>query len=461
MKMAVWQDDKVGALKKVVVLRTLSPDQLQRLADALEVSYVSAGEDVYLQGEEGLDFIIIHNGQVEIKVDGKRVRTLGIGDYVGERALLHKEPRSATVTATEDCVFWKLGKDVFLEVVSGPILDYMKDRIAFQNTKIELADLQSLRIVGRGGFGVVKMVQDKARGTRYALKSVSKKHAVEHHQQEALAVERGILAELDHPFVVKFIRTFKGPVYVYFLTELVTGGELIDALQVLGLLNKSQAQFYIGSIALALEFLHERRIAYLDLKGENCLLDQHGYLKLIDFGIAERVKKGRIHVVKGTPVFMAPEVILGKGYTTSADLWSLGVVLYDFLLGRYPYGSDDATQTEIFRAVLKSPLKFPESPACEQSAKRLLIDGLLSRDVSKRPGAGPEGYAALKEHLFFEHFNWDDLLSRQTKPPFVPTCETYAEGEETLSGEIMCAANEDDVECSDWHDPDPSCWEEF
>merc|ERR1712113_329684 len=114
-----------------------------------------------------------------------------------------------------------------------------------------------------------------------------------------------------------------------------------DALDQLNLLNKPQAQFYVGAIALALEFLHERRIAYLDLKGENCLLDQHGYLKIIDFGVAEWVKNGRIHAVKGTPLFMAPEIIRLQGYTTTADLWSLGVCVYDFMVGKFPWGAPD------------------------------------------------------------------------------------------------------------------------
>merc|ERR1740121_2345168 len=115
--------------------------------------------------------------------------------------------------------------------------------------------------------------------------------------------------------------------------ELVTGGELLDFLDQLGrTLLRSEAQFYVGALVLALEFLHNRQIAYLDLKGENCLVDQHGYLKMIDFGVAERVTSGRLHAVKGTPLFMAPEVIKPtRGYTTTADLWSLGVCQHGYL----------------------------------------------------------------------------------------------------------------------------------
>uniref|UniRef100_A0A7S0A147 cGMP-dependent protein kinase n=1 Tax=Pyrodinium bahamense TaxID=73915 RepID=A0A7S0A147_9DINO len=472
MRMAVWQDDKEAALRKVVVLRTLSSEQLRQLAAALEVQYVAAGETVFSQGEEGKDFYIIHTGQLSVKIGDRHVRTLGMGDYVGERALLFSEPRSATITVVEDSELWKMNKEAFMDVVKGPILDYMKDRIAFQNTKVELDSLICLRIIGRGGFGVVKMVQLPTTSTRYALKCVNKRQAVAQKQQKALALERSILAELDHPFVIKFIRSFLGKHYVYFLMELVTGGELLDALDSLGLLKKPQAQFYSGSIILALEFLHERRIAYLDIKGENCLIDQHGYLKIIDFGIAERLRGGRIYAVKGTPLFMAPEVILGKGYNCSADLWSLGICLYDFMVGRFPFGSDTASNPEIFRAVLKSPLKLPKGIEREEATKQILM-GLLTRDPTKRLGAGPEGYDAIKQHPFFSDFRWDELLSRQLSAPYLPKRETYAEDQEnpntekasahtnprmTSAGFATCEGDEAD---DTWADPDPSWQEHF
>ncbi|CAE7378152.1 for, partial [Symbiodinium sp. CCMP2456] len=396
MRLAVLSDDKVGALRKVVVFRTLAPDQLHRLAEALEVKKMKPGQIVFNQGEKGQEFYIIHTGLLEVSIDGRKVRTLGMGDYVGERALLFDGPRTATVKVVEDCELWMMDLDDFNQAVQGPILEYMKARIGLQNTKIDLNSLTCLRVIGRGGFGVVKMVQSKTSDTRYALKCVSKKQAVEQKQQKALAHERNILAELDHPFIIKFVRSFNSPRHVYFLTELVTGGELLDALDALGLLQAPQAQFYSASIILALEFLHERRIAYLDLKGENCLIDQHGYLKIIDFGVAERITDGRIYAVKGTPLFMAPEVILGKGYTTSADLWSLGVCLFDFMVGSFPFGDDQAGNAEIFKAVLKAPLKFPKWLGVHEKDAKELMKALLCRDPAKRLGAGQRGYEELK-----------------------------------------------------------------
>lgn len=466
MRLAMVSDDKVGALRKVVVFRTLAQEQLENLADALEVESRKPGEIIFNQGEPGKEFYIIHTGLLEVSIGGRKVRTLGMGDYVGERALLLDENRSATVKVVEDCELWKMGADHFNKAVTidSPIRDYMKARIDLQNTKVGLDSLQCMRVIGRGGFGVVKMVKSTTTNTRYALKCVSKKQAVEQKQQKALAHERNILAELDHPFIIKFVRSFNSARYVYFLTELVTGGELLDALDTLGLLQAPQAQFYSASIILAIEFLHERRIAYLDLKGENCLIDQHGYLKIIDFGVAERITSGKIFAVKGTPLFMAPEVILGKGYNTAADLWSLGVCLFDFMVGSFPFGDDQASNAEIFKAVLKAPLKFPKWLGVHEKEAKELMKALLHRDPAKRLGAGQMGYDELKEHPFYSDFRWEHLLARQLAPPFTPKGETYAEdaegGKDAGLGSLT-VTEEDRQGDDDWIDPDPSWADEF
>ncbi|CDJ48039.1 cAMP-dependent protein kinase catalytic subunit beta, related [Eimeria brunetti] len=330
----------------------------------------------------------------------------------------------------------------------GPMLTHLEERIRMQDTKVEFKDLQVVRVVGRGTFGTVKLVQHTPTKIRYALKCVSRRSVVALNQQDHIRLEREIMAENDHPFIIRLVRTFRDKDFLYFLTELVTGGELYDAIRKLGLLGRYQAQFYLASIVLAIEYLHERNIAYRDLKPENILLDYQGYVKLIDFGCAKKMQ-GRAYTLVGTPHYMAPEVILGKGYTLTADTWAFGVCLYEFMCGPLPFGNDAEDQLEIFRDILAGKLMFPHYVTDQDAIN--LMKRLLCRLPEVRIGCSINGYKDIKEHAFFSDFDWDRLAGRDLSPPLLPKGETYAEDAEEGG---MEAEEDEGIELEDEYDWD-------
>ncbi|ORM41243.1 cAMP-dependent protein kinase catalytic subunit alpha [Babesia sp. Xinjiang] len=258
-----------------------------------------------------------------------------------------------------------------------------------QDSKVEFEELNVIKTIGQ---------EHEESGVRYALKCVSRKCIRVLKQQKHIKLEREIMAQNDHPFIIQLVKTFKDDDNVYFLTELITGGELYDAIRKIGLLSRSQAQFYIASIVLAFEYLHERQIAYRDLKPENIMLDEQGYIKLIDFGCAKKIK-GRAYTLIGTPHYMAPEVILGKGYGCLADVWSFGVCLYEFVCGPLPFGNDVSDQLDIFREILKGELVFPEYVQDQEAVN--IIKRLLCRVPEVRLGSSINGFKDIKEHSFF------------------------------------------------------------
>eukprot|EP01071_Lankesteria_metandrocarpae_P003243 Lankesteria_metandrocarpae@DN2841_c0_g1_i1.p1 len=424
-------NNKRSVIKKMYIFRYLSDQQIDMLIRAFKTIRFTQNESIIREGEMGSRFFIIKQGEVSITKNGKRLRTSGKHDYFGERALLYDEPRSASVEASSKEVdLWVVDKAVFLQIIHGPMLSHLEERIRLQDTRVRFDELQVVRIIGRGTFGTVKLVKHKPTSTRYALKCVSRKSVIQLNQQEHIRLEREILAENDHPMIVKLVRTFKDRDYLYFLTELVTGGELYDAIRKLGLLSRPQAQFFLGSIVLAIEYLHERNIAYRDLKPENILLDSQGFVKLIDFGCAKKLA-GRSFTLVGTPHYMAPEVILGKGYALTADIWAFGVCLYEFMCGPLPFGNDAEDQLEIFRDILTGKLVFPHYVSDQDAIN--LMKRLLCRLPEVRIGCSMNGYRDIKEHAFFRDFEWDKLLGRTRAPPLMPQGEVYAEDNEQQS----------------------------
>jgi len=225
---------------------------------------------------------------------------------------------------------------------------------------------------------------------------------------------------VNFPFIMEFIRSFKDANYLYFLVEYVKGLELFDVIREIGLLGTYDSQFYIGSMILAIEYLHAQSIIYRDLKPENIMVDDKGYMKLIDMGTGKFLKGksgggNRTFTIIGTPHYMAPEIITGKGYTTSVDLWSIGICLYEFMCGMVPFGEEAEDPYEIYEEIITKPIKYP-SYLKDKRAKRLM-DQLINKVAEVRLGGS---FAALKANPWFESFDWDKLLDKELKAPYLP-----------------------------------------
>lgn len=456
---------RMARLKRVFVFRHLSDRHCKQLAKSCHSIMKHCDEDVVVEGEFGSKFFVIKSGEFLVKKEGRPIRTLGKGDYFGERGLLYNEARTATVTCTsEDAELLTFDKTVFIQSLEEKMLKYLDDRIRLQNTDVTLEDLQMDGVMGVGNFGVVKRVVHKSTGTKYALKCIGRAATMSNQeQQRRLLLEREILLENDHPFILKVVRTFKDRRYLYFLTELVTGGELFYAMRSIGdFLSQQQAQFYSGSILLALESLHERSIVYRDLKPENVLLDGQGFVKLIDFGCAVRLRNkvrrsvgpeevahsatGVTFTVIGTSHYMAPEVIMGKGYGPSCDFWSLGVCLYEFVRGILPFGNAFEEPNEVFREILQGKLKFP--PEFKSQPAIHILKRLLTRRVESRIGCSPISWSTVKRHDYFLNFDWDKLLSRELTPPLVPGVEVDGDCKKPVAADDTML--EVDVEEDGW-----------
>mmetsp|Transcript_76611 Transcript_76611/g.221445 ORF Transcript_76611/g.221445 Transcript_76611/m.221445 type:complete len:927 (-) Transcript_76611:142-2922(-) len=428
---------KMVLAKKVHIFRHLSQEQVTKVVKAFVLQRYRKGAHVIKQGEVGSSFFVIARGEVTVRIDGKQIRTLAKNAYFGERALLFDEPRTATVeVSSSEAELWSVEKATFSQIVKGNMQQELMKRIRLQDTNLTIKDIRHIRVVGEGAAGVVRLVEHKKTHMRYALKRV-KKH--DGKVPEEVTRECALLAENDHPFIMALVKTFETSKSVYMLTELITGGELHGAIRMIPtVLSKTQAQFYTGSLVIVLEELSDRNIVYRDLKPENVMLDTQGYLKLIDFGIAKKLEEGksRTFTMIGTPHYMAPEVMKGHGYGTEVDLWSLGVMLFEFVCGYLPFADELEDPTEVCTAVLKDPLSFPQR--YKDQAGRALMQGLLHRQPKKRLGSGLHGFEDIRNSEYLqtngsstELFN--KIMGRELDPPVVPKGETYCDPDDVGS----------------------------
>eukprot|EP00357_Protocruzia_adherens_P010829 CAMPEP_0115010342 /NCGR_PEP_ID=MMETSP0216-20121206/23254_1 /TAXON_ID=223996 /ORGANISM="Protocruzia adherens, Strain Boccale" /LENGTH=883 /DNA_ID=CAMNT_0002378529 /DNA_START=177 /DNA_END=2828 /DNA_ORIENTATION=+ len=440
------KNDALKILKQVHILSALSPSKMNELLSVLEIKHYSDGEEIISQNSIGDTFYIIKEGEVDVYKDANFIRTINKFDYFGERSMIMDEKRTATIKARGEVACWTLNKDSFFSILEDSMKKYLLKRIQLQDASLTLPDLYMIKKLGQGMFGNVYQV--RSRQSSYALKCVSRRKIRQYQLEENLLLERSILMQIDHPLIMKLVKTFKDERRVYFLAEYVKGLELFDVIRVIGLLSKEDSQFYVGSIILALEYLHQRHVVYRDIKPENIMVDEDGYIKLIDFGTA-KIIKGRTYTIVGTPHYMAPEVIVGKGYGVNVDYWSVGICLYEFLFGRVPFGEEEEDPHRIYEEVLGGKIVY--NNYCNDKSAKILVEQLLSKQPELR--CGGDGSEALKRHKFFAGFNWDKLLNRDLKPPYVPPAgkeKEKARSNEVLLKTMLEDSMADDEDYSDY-----------
>lgn len=284
-----------------------------------------------------------------------------------------------------------------------------------ENKHLTIDDFDLLKVIGKGSFGKVMQVRKKDSGKIYALKAIRKSHIVSKSEVTHTLAERTVLAKIDNPFIVPLKFSFQSPEKLYFVLNFINGGELFYHLQKEGKFELSRARFYTCELLSALECLHSFDIIYRDLKPENILLDYKGHIALCDFGLCKLNMKNedKTSTFCGTPEYLAPELLLGQGYTKTVDWWTLGTLLYEMLTGLPPYYDQDTST--MYRKILTSPLKFPDN--FDKDCKDLLIH-LLNRDPTKRLGCN--GSQEIKNHAFFKQIDWKKLYDKNYLPPFKP-----------------------------------------
>ncbi|KAK7901684.1 hypothetical protein WMY93_018453 [Mugilogobius chulae] len=428
-------------LRSVSLLKDLPEDTLSRVADCLHVDYYDKGEVIIREGEEGDTFFIIAKGQVLVTqrlggffTEPQEIKTLTVDSVSGKS----EDVRSANVICNEnDTHCLVLDRESFTQMFGSledlqvhlrsyveelqlsdqrrrrcglisPGLDQDLDLDPAQRSELlrlrhkldllkpdrPLDQLELISTLGTGGFGRVELVKLRDEDVSFALKCIKNQHVVQHKQQEHVFSEKNLLQQSNCPS--SFFRTFRDQKFVYLLLEACLGGELWTVLRDKSFFDESTARFCSACVIEALQYLHQKNIIYRDLKPENLLLDQDGYVKLVDFGFAKRLVLGqKTWTFCGTPEYVAPEIILNRGHDSAVDLWALGILLHELLTGSPPFSGPDPMKiyTSILRGVEK--VDFPK-----KIRKRAedLIRRLCRLNPVERLGNNKNGITDVKTH---------------------------------------------------------------
>ncbi|XP_069051776.1 serine/threonine-protein kinase N1 isoform X3 [Lepisosteus oculatus] len=283
-----------------------------------------------------------------------------------------------------------------------------------------LQDFRLIAVLGRGHFGKVLLSEYKKTGTMYAIKALKKGDIVARDEVESLMCEKRIFETVNtsrHPFLVNLFACFQTPEHVCFVMEYTAGGDLMMHIHS-DVFTETRAVFYAACVVLGLQFLHDHKIVYRDLKLDNLLLDTEGYVKIADFGLCkEGMGYGdRTSTFCGTPEFLAPEVLTDTSYTRAVDWWGLGVLVYEMLVGESPFPGDD--EEEVFDSIVNDEVRYPRFLSTEAIG---IMRRLLRRNPERRLGSTERDADDVKKQPFFRGVDWEALLQRQVKPPFVPS----------------------------------------
>jgi len=302
---------------------------------------------------------------------------------------------------------------------------------ATKSNMVSLADFDLIKVIGRGSYAKVLMVELKSTKRIYAMKVIKKELVTDDEDIDWVQTEKHVFETAsNHPFLVGLHSCFQTSSRLFFVIEFVRGGDLMFHMQRQRRLPEEHARFYSAEICLALNYLHQRGIIYRDLKLDNVLLDHEGHIKLTDYGMCkEGIRTGdTTSTFCGTPNYIAPEILRAEDYSFSVDWWALGVLLYEMLAGRSPFdivgasdNPDQNTEDYLFQVILEKTIRIPRSLSVKAAS---ILKGFLNKNPADRLGCNREGgFMEIMAHPFFKTIEWELLEQKQIPPPYRPRLE--------------------------------------
>ena len=404
--------------KDMITFRPLYSLTIQQLIDfglKAELKEFKPKEIIIDNKEKNNTFYLILKGRVKVKKPetNKTLRVYEEGNCFGSYYILTDSPVNKIFISHEYSKCYCLNSQIFYELLKiESFNDYIKRKILLEDDEMQLSDFYYITYLGKGTFGYVCLVHNEL--AFYAIKAINRDAAEKGKDGvKNLVNEKKCMIAIDHPFIVNFVKTMKNKKWVFILEEYIKGKNFDDYLMnIKNYKNIQELIFYGGCLFHMLKYLTKRRICHRDIKPRNIMIGTDGYLKLLDFGCARKIKFFSRTIV-GTPNYISPEVLKGIEYSFSCDYWSVGVCCYLIYFGKLPFGDKTNNVMQIYKEIINGVLKIPKD--CPLVVKDL-IEGLLKRNAGERIN----NFDKIKECEIFKDFDWDNLLRKKIEPFFIP-----------------------------------------
>ena len=432
--------ETVQKLKRVQIFSSLKETQFLELSKLISKESYKDMETISREGEIANKFYIIKSGKVKLYQKKKFIRELEQGGCFGEIPNVTGEIRLFTVISVGNTECYVLSKEDFIGLDQN-LIGQIKSLSYLNDVNVTLSDLFFVKVLGNGRFGKVFLVHNTQHF--YAIKFAKIKNiCMNKNLMRYYYNEKKIMLQIDHPFILKLVKTLKNSEYLFFLLEYIDGITLktyIDKRKKSSAKNPFETAFYGGILLIVINYLHNKRILHRDIKPDNVMIDKTGYLKLIDFGVAKELKdKDTTSTICGTPHYLAPEVITGKGYSFSSDYWSVGITMFEIFYGYVPFGQNAKDAMDVYYEVLNKKLSLPYDPKFNEINSLFKI--LLSKNLMHRVC----NFQLLRSHPFFHEFNFEQLVAFSIKAPYIPESyiETNARNNVSVSSQCNISINQ-------------------